>query len=115
MEGVRVINGRRVHERNIMTHRQLESALKRSFSIVELHHESFRDVAVPLSGDHQIVVKVNDAGTHVLTHKGKWTWKLSSFISTMENVLELANKPEIKSVFRGRTRELLNRYPWGKV
>jgi hypothetical protein len=114
---MRVINARQVKDENVMTQAQLDKALKNydRLTVVDLHHESFQPVAVPLKGEHHIVVEVNHAGTHVRTHKGAWTWTLRSFVSTMENVLELAEKPNIKSVFRGLTKELLGRYPWGKT
>ena len=106
------INGRAIEERNIMQPKHVAKARKISkrLAVIDLHPDSFEEVAVPIKGLHQVVL-VNEAGTHVRTHQG--TWSLGSFITMMERVLELGKKPQIKSVFKGRTKDLLSRYPWG--
>ncbi len=106
------INGREVRKSNVMETKHLAKAKKNAerLAVIDLSPESFQQVAVPIKGMHQVVL-VNNAGTHVRTHYG--TFPIKKFVRMVEDVLDLSHRPEIKSVFKGRTKQLLSRYPGG--
>ncbi len=106
------INGRKVKKSHVMEPRHLTKARANAkrLAVIDLSPESFQEVAVPIKGMHQVVL-VNHAGTHVRTHHG--TFPMRKFVDMMEDIIDISHKPEVKSVFKGRTKQLLSRYPWG--